>query len=144
LASLTRRIQIKLFANFYTASTVTLVFRQNVVPTIQTSISQQVVAPVEDVVALRISVESATTTEFTQTLETSMPVSIMPGETIDLVNSVSGYASVDVGATMKVTVTSLLGNVSIVSGAIALPAPQGTLGWNLVAQGPYGNAGVIV
>ena len=144
VASLTRRLQFRLYANFGAASTITFYTRDLTVSSIRTSVSQDVVVPVKDVVALRISVESATTTEFTQTLETSIPVSIAPGETIDLVNSVSGYASVDVGATMKVTVTSLLGNFSIVSGAVVLPAPQGVLGWNLIAQGPYGNAGVIV
>jgi len=144
VASLTRRLQFRLYANFGAASSITFYTRDLTVSSIRTTVSQDVVPLVKDVVALRISVLSPTTTEFTQTLETSFQVSLEPGESVDLVNSVSGYASVDVGATMKVTVASILGNVGIVSGVNALPAPQGTLGWNLVAQGPYGNAGVIV
>ena len=144
VASITRRLQFRLYANFGVASTITFYTRNLTSSSIRTSVSQDVVVPVKDVVALRISVDSATTTEFTQTLETSIPVVINPGESVDLVSSVSGYACVDAGSIMKVTVTSILGNVGIVSGVNALPGPQGTIGWNLVAQGPYGNAGVIV
>ena len=142
--SLTRRLQFRLYANFGVASTITFYTRNLTTSSIGTSVSQDVLPTVRDVVALRISVESATTTEFTQTLETSIPVSLLPGESVNLVNSVSGYAAVDVDSTMKVSVASILGNVSIVSGTAALPEPQGTIGWNLVAQGPYGNAGIIV
>jgi len=145
LASLTRRIQIKLFANFFTASTMTLVFRQNVVPTIQTSISQQDLAPLtRDTVDARITVTSATT-EFNQVFSSSVPITMTQtiGETLTYSTSVNAIANLFAGDTIECTLTSVEGKVEVSSGETTLPAPSNTLQWNLLAEGPYGNPDII-
>lgn len=145
LSSVTRRIIIKLFATFSTPSSIELYFRGTAVTTALTTLSQVVDAPViRDVVNIRLNVVSATTTEFNQVIQTSIPVAMAPGEVIAVNNAVSGYVRTDEGSVMSLEVVSVLGNVGVVSGFTILPSPNSVLGWNLIAQGPYGNAGVIV
>ena len=47
------------------------------------------------------------------------------------------------GSLMTCTVTSFYGTSLIVSGYAALPSPQGSLQWNLLAPGAYGNQGIL-
>ena len=143
---LTKRVQFRIYANFSTdvPSSIFLYFRDTTLPSVQTTISQDILPTVRDVVNMRLSVVSETTTEFNQVIQTSIPVAMGPGEVIAINNAVSGYIRADEGAIMYLEVVSVQGNIGIVSGFTILPSPNSVLGWNLIAQGPYGNAGVIV
>ena len=83
------------------------------------------------------------TSEFNTVLVNSLmvPITLTP---ININASVSGYLNLDTSSSLTVSVVSKSGNVSIVSGYNALPSPTGTFQWNLVAEGPKGNVGVIV
>ena len=122
---------------------VELYFRDIAVSSAQTTISQRVVPRVTDVVNARITVTSATT-EFNQVFASSIPVSIPFGENEIYSTAVNGIANVYAGDTMECSIAAVLGGVTVTSGETSLPAPANTLQWNLIAQGEYGNVGVIV
>jgi hypothetical protein len=143
LASLDRRIQIKVYANFLTASNVVLYFRQNNIITVLTSIPQVALPIIADTVDLRITC-SATTTEFDQVFATSIPISIAEGDAKIYSASVNCIANLQAGDSFTCTVASVEGLVEVESGQSTLPDPANTLQWNLIAQGAYGNVGVIV
>jgi hypothetical protein len=141
--SLTRRLQIKLFANFFTASFMTLYFRSSSVTTIATSIPQVVTPPTTDTVDARITVTSATS-EFDQVFTSSVPISISSDvASLTYSTSVNAIANVYAGDTIECTLASVQGNVEASSGETTLPAPANTLQWNLLAEGPYGNPNII-
>jgi S1-C subfamily serine protease len=142
--SLSRRLQIKLFANFFTASFMTLYFRSSTVSTIATSIPQVVTSQTKlDTVDARITVTSATT-EFNQVFVSSVPVSIVGEQTLIYSTSVNAIANVYAGDTVVCSIGSINGNLTVTSGETSLPAPANTLQWNLIAEGAYGNPDVIV
>ena len=58
--------------------------------------------------------------------------------------SVNAIANVYAGDTVVCSLGSILGNVTVTSGETSLPAPANTLQWNLIAEGAYGNADVVV
>ena len=99
---------------------------------------------VQDTVNLEITIASPNTTEFSQVFRTSIPIVLVPEADYTYSASVDCIANVDVGSTMVCTIASQYGVSEIVSGYAALPSPQGSLQWNLIAQGEYGNVGVIV
>jgi hypothetical protein len=143
LGSLTRRIQIKVFANFYTASFTTLAFRGATLSTASTSISQNVTPPTTDTVDVRITVTSATS-EFNQVFSSSVPISISTDvASLTYSTSVNAIANLFAGDTIECTLTSVEGKVEVSSGETTLPAPSNTLQWNLLAEGPYGNPDII-
>jgi len=145
LNTLTERILIKVFANFYTASDVVLYFRGDSVPTIQTTVSQEVVAtipPTTDVVDVRITVQSSTS-ELDQIFVTSVPISAV-GDEVFLYNaSVNALANLYAGDTVDITVASVLGRVEVVSESSEGGATN-KFQWTLVAQGTYGNQTPVV
>jgi hypothetical protein len=98
---------------------------------------------VQDTVNLEITITSPSTTEFSQVFRTSIPVTLVPEESFTYSASVNCMANVDAGSLMTCTVTSFYGTSLIVSGYAALPSPQGSLQWNLLAPGAYGNQGIL-
>ena len=144
VASLTKRIQIKVFSNFYTASLTRLFIRGAYIPTASTTISQQDLAPLtRDTVIARITVTSATD-EFDQVFASSIPVVMSDGEFNAYSTSVNAIANVYAGDTIQCTLVAVEGNVIVSSGETSLPAPANTLQWNLLAEGSYGNATVVL
>ena len=143
LVGTTRRIIIRIYATFATTSTINLFFRNLAISTAQTTLPQSVVPLVEDNVDLRITV-SATTTEFNQVFATSIPVSLAEGASKVYSGSVNCIANVQAGDTITCTIASVDGLLQVESGLSSLPDPANTLQWNLIAQGAYGNVGVIV
>ena len=102
-------------------------------------------AYIRDTIGIRITITSLNTTEFNQVFEMSMPILMAPeGETLILSNTVVGQACAEVGSVMTVTVIAVEGNVQVQSGFSILPTSGSILSWNLIAQGPYGNDGIIV
>ena len=95
------------------------------------------------VVNITLSVRSDTTSEFNDAFTTSVPVPITTAP-ITMTVSVGGVCNADLGSEMLVTIQSLGGNVTVESGTTFFPAPKSYLGWNLIAQGAYGNGGIIV
>ena len=95
------------------------------------------------VVDLIVTATTTDTSEFNTVLINSLmvPITLSP---ININVSVSGYLNLDTSSSLTVSLVSKSGNVSIVSGYNALPSPTGTFQWNLVAEGPKGNVGVIV
>lgn len=145
VASLTRRLQFRLYANFGVASTITFYTRNLTTSSIGTSVSQDVVPLTRDTVNARITVTSATT-EFNQVFASSVPVTMDPSlqETLIYSTSVNAIANVYAGDTVVCSLGSVLGNLTVTSGETSLPAPANTLQWNLIAEGAYGNADVVV
>lgn len=95
------------------------------------------------IVNITLTVTSETTSEFNTVFQASVAVPI----TIDPIVynvSVGGLANVDPGSTMALTVQSLSGNITCTSGAAVLGNPFSKLCWNLVAQGNYGNVGLVI
>jgi hypothetical protein len=74
---------------------------------------------------------------------TSIPIVLVPEADYTYSASVDCIANVDAGSTLLCTVTSFYGVSQIVSGYAALPSPQGSLQWNLIAAGAYGNQGIL-
>ena len=144
VASLTRRLQFRLYANFGVASTITFYTRNLTTSSISTSVSQDVLPLTRDTVNARITVTSATT-EFNQVFASSVPVTMDPSleETLIYSTSVNAIANVYAGDTVVCSLGSVLGNLSVTSGETSLPAPANTLQWNLIAEGAYGNVDVI-
>lgn len=144
LANLTRRVQIRIFGNFGAAgpTDISLYYQGTTVSTLQTTLPQANPTAVNDTVNLRMTITSATT-EFNQVLETSIPVAINAGETLVYSASAGGMVNVDAGSQVVCTVASKDEHVAITSGYAFLPSPESTLQWNLVAQGAYGNVGVV-
>jgi len=99
---------------------------------------------VNPVVNLFITVDSGSTSEFNQTIKNSI---LCPATTVDsqeIGMSVSGLINADAGAIMTVSIISPSGNIGVISSPTSLPNTGGVLSWNLIAQGQYGNSGVIV
>ena len=144
VANLTKRLQFRLYANFGVASAITFYTRNLTVSSITTSVSQDVVPLTRDTAVARITVTSENTTEFNQVFASSVPVSISDGEFNAYSTSVNAIANVTAGDTVVCTLGSILGRIIVSSGQTSLPAPANTLQWNLIAQGDYGNVGVIV
>ena len=63
---------------------------------------------------------------------------------ITVQTNLSGIVNVDVGTTLVVNVKDNSGNITTISNAVAPPDAGGSLSWNLLAEGEYGNANVIV
>ena len=147
LSDLTKRIQIKLYANFEKNSNMILYYRFNQIGSLQTTLPQiTMTAPsttVSDTVDLRMTVTSATS-EFNQVFATSIPISIGTALAKTYSASVNALANVVAGDTLTCSIVAVDGNVVVSSGATTLPSPANTLQWNLIAQGAYGNIGVIV
>ena len=146
LVDLTKRIQVRAYVVFGTAEAAYLYYGGSTVSNVLTFLSQEVPLPaatVKDTVNLEISISSPTTTEFSQVFRTSIPVTLLPEESFTYSASVNCMANVDAGSLMTCTVTSFYGTTFIVSGYAALPSPQGSLQWNLLAQGAYGNQGIL-
>ena len=95
------------------------------------------------VVLVVLTIASAGTTEFNYVFANQFTVPITT-DPINLVVNVSGIASVEVGSTMSLSVQSLSGNISITSQSAIIGSVPASLYWNLIAQGIYGNAGVLV
>ena len=147
LLDLTKRIQIRAYVDFTgSGHTVSLQYEGATVSNAITFLSQEVPLPAEtvkDTVNLEISISSPNTTEFSQVFRTSVPVTLLPEESFTYSASVNCMANVDAGSLMTCTVTSFYGTSLIVSGYAALPSPQGSLQWNLLAPGAYGNQGIL-
>ena len=95
------------------------------------------------IVNVTMTIITASTTEFNTVFTTSVAVPITTAP-INMSVEVAGIVNLDPTSTLNVTVTSLSGNVTIVSDPSVLPTSNNYLGWNLVAQGAYGNYGIIV
>ena len=95
------------------------------------------------VVNITLTIFSPTTSEFNQVFQTSIAVPITTAP-ISMSVNVGGLVNVDEFSTMSLTVQSLSGNVTCTSGAGVLGSPGGSLSWNLVAQGAYGNVGLVI
>jgi len=146
LLDLTKRIQIRAYIAFATGDPAYLSYGGNTVSNSVAFITQEVPIPaatVKDTVNLEISISSPNTTEFSQVFRTSIPVTLVPEESFTYSASVNCMANVDAGSLMTCTVTSFYGTSLIVSGYAALPSPQGSLQWNLLAPGAYGNQGIL-
>jgi hypothetical protein len=104
----------------------------------------QNVAEVENpVIDIIVTIISPTTSEFNQVLVSSViaPVTTSP---INVNATVTGIINADIGSTLIVRLADRSGNIVTSSGYNSLPSPSGFLSWNLIAQGAYGNTGVIV
>ena len=146
VSDLTKRILVEIYANFGIVeggSTITFYFRGLTVSNITTTVTQDVVPPITDTVNLSITVDSATS-EFNQVFSTSIPITTIFGNTATYSASVNAIANVFTGDQVTCSIVSVLGNVAATSGQTTLPTPANTLQWNLIAQGAYGNVGVIV
>ena len=97
----------------------------------------------DPVVDLIVTVNSSTTSEFNTVLVNSItaPITTAP---IVVNTSVSGYVNLDSGSGITISVKSSSGNDEITSGYNVFPSPNGMFQFNLVAQGAYGDVGVIV
>jgi len=95
------------------------------------------------VVNVTLTVTSTTTSEFNTVFQTSVAVPITTAP-ITMNVTTGGLANVDPGTTMTLTIQSPSGNVTVTSGATVLPSPAAFISWNLIAQGPYGNVGLVV
>ena len=144
VASITRRLQFRLYANFGVASSISFYTRNLTTSSLTTTVSQDVVPLTRDTVDARITVTSATT-EFNQVFASSIPIAMTQtvGQTLTYSTSVNAIANVYKGDTIECSLTSILGNVIVTSGQTTLPMPSNTLQWNLLAEGPYGNPNVI-
>jgi hypothetical protein len=105
---------------------------------------QNISETVNPAISVYATLTSATTSEFNQVLESSQFIPIMTGDPHSLQMIVSGLVNADYGTTLVVKIADRSGNLNLSSGFSALPSPAGFLGWNLIAQGGYGNVGVIV
>ena len=147
VADLTKRIQFRMFANFGVAATINLYYEGPYTSSILAGVSQEVPAggtpTVKDTVNMRMTIASATT-EFNQVFETSIPVTLVAEEILIYTNSVSCMANVDAGSSIVCEIVAEAGLCQVESGFSQLPSPLCTLQWNLIAQGAYGNVGVIV
>ena len=147
LTDLTKRIQIKLYANFETNSNMILYYRFNQIGSLQTTLPQITMTTpsttISDTVDIRITVIS-TTSEFNQNFVTSIPISIGTALSKTYSASVNALANVARGDQVRCTIVSVDGNVVVSSGQTTLPTPANTLQWNLIAEGPYGNPDIIV
>ena len=148
VADLTKRIQFRMYANFGIASTINLLYEGPYTSNILAGISQNVIIPVvvpivKDTVNMRMTVTSQTT-EFNQVFETSIPVVLEPSETLIYTNAVACTANIDAGSSVACEIVAEAGNCQVESGFVQLPSPLCTFQWNLIAQGAYGNVGVIV
>ena len=143
LDSISRRIKIKLYATFYTPSTMVLYFRNNAISTAQTTLSQLITNPISDTVNVTITVDSATS-EFNQVFTSSIPVTAIADTTATYSTAVNAIANVNAGDQVTCTIASVLGLVTVSSGETTLPDPANTLQWNLLAQGSYGNPDIVL
>jgi len=99
---------------------------------------------INPVVGVNVFLDSNTTSENDQVLLATQYIPIMTGGVQNLNMIVTGLINADVGCVLNVEIIDYSGNLSLTSGAGTYPAPAGYLGWNLIAQGSYGNSGVIV
>ena len=148
LADTTKRIQIRVLIDYGAASICGVyskgVWTANVMTNLQTTFTVPTVVPiVKDTVNMRMTIASATT-EFNQVFETSIPITLVADEILIYTNSVSCMANVDVGSSVVCEIVAEAGLCQVESGFVQLPSPLCTLQWNLIAQGAYGNVGVIV
>ena len=141
---LTKRIQVRLYTSFGIASATRFYFRNSTFSNVYTTLSQYITSTpvIRDRITTRITITSPTT-EFNQVFGVTIPITLVANETVTYATQVSGTTSIDAGSEMVVTVKSDTGDTTIVSGYSALPTPVSVLGWNLVAQGEYGNVGVV-
>ena len=142
VADLTKRIQFRLFANFGIGSTVSFYFRDETLSSVETTISQDVVPPTQDVVDVRITVQSSTS-ELDQIFVSSLPITAVGNEVLLYNTSVNALANMYAGDTVDITVTAILGRVSVISETSEGGATN-KFQWNLLAQGTYGNQTPIV
>ena len=144
LADLTKRIHILVYANFEApllgvGQTLTFFFGKDVPSNWLTTVPQLAGAPfIQDTVNVRMVLTSATT-EFNQTFEQSMPVVLVPGETLTYSVSVAGQPVANTGDTLETFIASQTGHSIVTSGNTTFPAPVTALTWNLIAAGAYGN-----
>ena len=99
---------------------------------------------VNPVVGITVILDSNTTSENDQTLRTTQYIPIMTGGAQNLNMVLTGLVNADVGSVLNVEITDYSGNLSLTSVEGVYPIPAAYLGWNLIAQGEYGNSGVIV
>ena len=99
---------------------------------------------VNPVVGVTVILDSNTTSENDQSLRATQYIPIMTGGAQSLNMVLTGLINADVGCVLNVEITDYSGNLSLTSGEGVYPAPAAYLGWNLIAQGSYGNSGVIV
>ena len=143
---LTKRLQMRIYIDFGAASDASVysegIYTANVMTNIQTTLPPTLV---RDTVNMRMTIASPTS-EFNQVLETSIPVVKDPLDLDALVytGSVSGIVNVDAGSSLICEIVSETGTTQVVSGFAFLPSPTCNLQWNLIAQGSYGNVGLIV
>jgi hypothetical protein len=104
---------------------------------------QNVAELVNPTVSVEAVFASATTSEFNKYLETTLMVPITT-DPITVQANLSGIVNVDVGTTLVVNVIDNSGNITTTSNEVAPPNAGGSLSWNLLAEGEYGNANVIV
>lgn len=148
LADTTKRIQIRVYVDYGVASIIGVysknIWTANVMTNLQTTFTVPTVVPVvKDTVNMRMTITSPTT-EFNQVYETSIPVTLVAEEILIYTNSVSCMANVDAGSSVVCEIVAEAGLCQVESGFSLLPSPLCTLQWNLIAQGAYGNVGVIV
>jgi len=99
---------------------------------------------VNPVVNVNLTVTSQITTEFNKKLQSSMLCPVTTTNAVTMGLNLSGIICVGVGDTMQVTVESPSGDIEIVSGGGGVEAPEAALSYSLIAQGDYGNVGVLV
>jgi len=141
VADLTKRLQFRLYANVGLiegeSNSITVYFRDDTPSGIRTTVTQDIVPPTTDVADVRITVQSSTS-ELDQIFVTSVPITI-EGDQAFLYNaSVNALANLYAGDTVDITVTAVLGRVTVVSEG-AEGGASNKFQWNLLATGTYGN-----
>jgi len=141
---LSKRLQIRIYIDVGIASVNNVysegIYTANVMTNIQTTLPPTLV---RDTINMRMTIASPTS-EFNQVLETSIPVVKDPLDTLVYTESVSGIVNIDAGSSLVCEIVSETGTTQVVSGFAYLPSPTCNLQWNLIAQGAYGNVGLIV
>lgn len=141
VADLTKRLQFRLYANLGLiegeTNTITVYFRDDTPSGIRTTVTQDIVPPTQDVVDVRITVQSSTS-ELDQIFVSSVPITIEGNQALLYNTSVNALANLYAGDTVDITVTSVLGRVEVVSETSEGGATN-KFQWNLLAQGTYGN-----
>jgi hypothetical protein len=99
---------------------------------------------VNPVVGINVVLDSNTTSENDQVLRSTQYIPIMTGGAQSLNMVLTGLINADAGSVLTVEIVDYSGNLSLTSEEGVYPAPAGYLGWHLIAQGEYGNSGVIV
>lgn len=146
LADLTKRLQFRLYANVGLiegeTNTIIVYFRDATPSGIQTTVTQDVIPPTQDVVDVRITVQSSTS-ELDQIFVSSLPITAVGNEVFLYNTSVNALANLYAGDTIDMTVTAVLGRVTVVSESSEGGATN-KFQWNLLATGTYGNQTPIV